>query len=787
MLRPGPAATVLLMLSIPVAAATLAEDGRATATLVVGEAPTLSEKTAAEELAAYLQKVTGAAFATVAEAQAPKSGTAIYVGHTAFATRQGTDPTTLGPEQWVIRTAANAVVLTGGRPRGTLYAVYRFLEDVVGVHWWNPFEETVPRKPTVPLPSLDRKGEPKFRYRDIYVLYGGDRGRFAARNRLNRDGDAGIAPEYGGEMGYGPPYHVHTFYMYIPPDRRFKDHPEWFSLLGGKRSSGRAQLCLTNAELRKAFVAKLRAYIEQSRAVARQKGLPPPAVFDISQNDWGGMCECERCEAIAKAEGSEAGPLLDFLNHIADAVRPTYPDIFIDTLAYQMTQQAPKSVKPRDNLIIRLCDTTSNFTRPITHPENQAFRDHLLSWAKIARNLRVWDYAVTYAPYYGLPLPTVHTYAADYRFYAEHNVEGVFTEHEYPILADLRDLKVWMMMKLLEDPYRDYEALLREFTDGFYGAGGEHIRAYLGKLEAAAEARPSHLSMGASPRQYRYLDLAFIREAQAMFDKAEEAVGSDATLLRRVRHARLPLDRASLVLYPQLVRHWVADGNDPQKMPLDRPAIAARAKRTWHEQVDLRIPESRRAAERAKADAEVSVLLARKAYVPIPEKFRDLPAASVFQYTAEETRNWQDIVKRVPDAAAESGITNRLELDADTIRPGDKSRRPYRLPMPWGLYDQLNKDFSRKGTIKPDDVPGAGYHWYKMGTFQATPSDYLYFFWSWIIQVDVDDVVDPKHPGQRLDVWACIKFEGPGFPHGKPDQRNAICVERVVLVKARQE
>ena len=62
-------------------------------------------------------------------------------------------------------------------------------------------------------------------------------------------------------------------------------------------------------------------------------------------------------------------------------------------------------------------------------------------------------------------------------------------------------------------------------------------------LERAAEAKPSHLSMGASPRQYRYLDLPFIRTAQATFDEAETAVGADATLLRRVRHARLERGR----------------------------------------------------------------------------------------------------------------------------------------------------------------------------------------------------------------------------------------------------
>ena len=773
--------------SVPVGRAShrLVLDGLPRATVVLGASPTPAEQTAAAELAHYLSRITGAEFPVVQEADAPEDGTRIFVGHTAFARERVTDPAKLGAEEWLMHSVDDDLVLAGGRPRGTLYAVYRFLEDELGVHWWSPWEEHVPRTRTLTVPLLALRGKPVLRYRDIYMLYGGDRGRCAARNRLNRDGDAGIAGELGGEMDYGPPYHVHTLYMYVPPKAHFGQHPEWFSLIGGKRDATRKQLCLTNPELRKFMIQRLKAYIEGARAEAKKQGAPAPVVFDISQNDWGGMCQCPKCQAIAKAEGSEAGPLLDFVNHMADAIKDDYPDVAIDTLAYQMTQQAPKTLRARDNVIVRLCDTASNFTKPITHAENAAFRDHLLSWAKKCRNLRVWDYAVTYAPYYGMPLPTVHTYPADYRFYAEHHVEGVFTEHEYPVLADLRDLKVWMMMKLLEDPYRDYGELLTTFTDGFYGPAGWLVRRYLARLEAASARKSSHLSMGASPRQYRYLDLDFVREAHEIFDQAERAVGDDPTLLRRVRHARLPLDRATVVLYKRMAKKWRGDGGNLEGMPIDRKAVAERARATWHEQIALRIPKARQAAERKKADGEIDFLLARPAWVPPPAKFRDVPAHRIFDFTADDSRNWKDIVKRVPDPEAETGITNRLELDAKLFRdPKEDRGRSYKLPMPWGLYNVAAKDFTRKGVIEPTDVPGPGYHWHKMGTFQVRPTDYLYFFWSWIIQVDVDSAADPAHPDQRFDVWARIKLEGPGFPHGKPGDRNAICVERVVLVKA---
>ena len=45
----------------------------------------------------------------------------------------------------MIRTVGDNLILTGGRPRGTLYAVYEFLERPVGCHWLD--RETIARRP----------------------------------------------------------------------------------------------------------------------------------------------------------------------------------------------------------------------------------------------------------------------------------------------------------------------------------------------------------------------------------------------------------------------------------------------------------------------------------------------------------------------------------------------------------------------------------------------------------------------------------------------------------------
>ncbi|NLF18421.1 MAG: DUF4838 domain-containing protein [Lentisphaerae bacterium] len=762
---------------------TLGAGGQPRLAIRTAAAASLPEQTAAAELRDYLGRVIGVAPALEAEAPG-QAGPAIYVGPTAFAAAHGLDGAGMGAEEWAIKTVEGSLILAGGRPRGVLYAVYRFLEDEVGVHWWTPWEETVPRSPDLAVGDLDRRGRPVLAYRDIYMLYGRDVGRFAARNRLNREGDARIEARWGGGRDYGPPYHVHTFYLYLPPAQYFKTNPEFFSLVDGRRQAERHQLCLSNPALRDLFAQKLRETIEAAEAKAREAGGPPPAVYSLSQNDWNGQCQCEACQAIVEREGSEAGLMLDFVNDMASRVTPDHPDIHLDTLAYMYTQEPPRQIKAHDRVIVRLCDTHSNATFPITHPANRAFHDFLLSWGAVAKNLRIWDYAVTYAPPLGLPYPSEDTYGEDYRFYAEHNVEGVFTELEYPILADVRDLKVWVMIKQLEDPSRPYAEVAEVFAKGFYGAGGPHVLSARRLLRESQDRRQSTIAMSPGPAAFAFLDLDTVRGSQEAFDRADAAVGDDEVLRRRLRHARLSLDRATYLRQRDLRREWAARGQDAAAFPLDVNAAAARVRTAWSEQVAMRLDGSRAERSRRDLDAELRRFSELPSSVAPPSRFAGRPAGSVIDFTADMTRNWKDIVEVVKDPDAESGMANRLSFPN---RGGDKHPlEKYLLPMPWGLYEQATKAFRVSATIKPEDVPGSGYHWYRFGTHAIPASTYLHVFWSWIIQLDLDNALMADSGTVPYTLWARIKFTGPAFPHGRAEDANAIWIERVVLERAEQ-
>ena len=65
-------------------------------------------------------------------------------------------------------------------------------------------------------------------------------------------------------------------------------------------------------------------------------------MFSIGQNDNCRRCTCEKCMAIEEEEGSPAGPMIRFVNQLADAIRDEYPDVLLHTFAYQYTLPAPK-------------------------------------------------------------------------------------------------------------------------------------------------------------------------------------------------------------------------------------------------------------------------------------------------------------------------------------------------------------------------------------------------------------------------------------------------------------
>jgi hypothetical protein len=295
----------------------LSKGGKSLYVLVRSEKAGEPEKFAAKELAHFLKRVTGADFKVVTENKVGSEDNAIYVGWTDFAISKGIDHTKLGEEEWIIRSAGKDIILTGGRPRGTMYAVYEFLEKELGCYWLSKDTEVIPAQPDRALSYLNKKGKPHFWTRQIHKPTGckDDQWNFLIRNKNYRytfRGRRDFYPKGAFSWIYGNPRQFCTFHKFINTKKYFKTHPEYFSLgQDGKRipadgPRGPGQLCLTNSDVRRIFITELRQYIKNDRIEADKKGEPYPIIYSINQNMRTNHCLCKSCSAISDKNKSEA-------------------------------------------------------------------------------------------------------------------------------------------------------------------------------------------------------------------------------------------------------------------------------------------------------------------------------------------------------------------------------------------------------------------------------------------------------------------------------------------------
>lgn len=554
----------------PTLAIALSADGKTDYTIVVAADAIVPEQTAAQELQSHLQAVTGAQLPILQDAEAPETARQIVIGpNNRFrAAFPDLDIEALKSDGIVMKTVGDTLYLAGGRPRGTLYAVYTFLEDVVGCRWWSSTESFVPNKPTLEIPQLDTVYVPKLQYREAFCRDAFN-GVFAARCKCNGHFER-IPEEYGGHyriIGW-----CHTFDRLLPPEKYFAEHPEWYSEIDGERTAQRAQLCLTNEEMRAEFVRNALAWIRKE---------PEAGIISISQNDHRGACQCEECRRVVEEEGSESGPLIRFVNAVAEEIEKEFPDFWIETLAYSYTRQAPRRVKPRANVVIRLCSIECSFSQPLaTGPQNEKFAQDIKDWSAMAHQLYIWNYVTNFADYI-LPHPNMRSLAPDIRFFVEHKAIGLFEQGDSGCsCGDFPELRAWLLAHLMWNPDRDENALIAEFLEGYYGPAAAPLQQYIDLIHDAVEKSGTYLRCYMNDTS-AWLTPADLNQATELFNEAEKSVADDAVLSERVRRARMPLDHVWLKRYYGLKRIAKAAGK-PLLGPEDPMAFCEEFIRTAH-------------------------------------------------------------------------------------------------------------------------------------------------------------------------------------------------------------
>jgi hypothetical protein len=506
---------------------TLFSDGRTDYQVVIGQSASDSEKWAASELARLINEISGVSMEPRAEQGLPGHRQVINIGWNDRA-QQLLGPSVPPPkdddESFGYRSVGPSILIWGGKQRGTMYGVMSFLERELGVRFYTPKVTVAPKRTRYTFTAFDHAEKPGVRVRNDFYYEAFDP-IWAAHNRIN--GAMGYRQQPGGLECY---WAVHTFYPLMPPEEFFQDHPEYYSLLGGKRTADHAQLCLSNPDVLRIITERIKQ---------KMRALPQYLIYDVSQNDWNNPCACPKCQEIVDREGSQSGPIIQFVNQVADSVKAEFPTKFIGTLAYSYTRKPPGTLKPRDNVVVRFCSIECCFAHDfVTCPENKKFVDDMNGWAAIAPHIYIWDYVVNFS-HYVMPYPNFRVLQPNIKFFCSHQAIGIMEQAAYQSRGgEFAELRAYLIAKLLWHPDADVEQTINDFMQGYYGRAGQYVRAYFDLLHGRLTPE-THIHLGLQPDDKLFSD-EFVRKSEALFDQAE-LVADTEPIRQRVELARLPI------------------------------------------------------------------------------------------------------------------------------------------------------------------------------------------------------------------------------------------------------
>lgn len=465
-----------LLLLLVAAPLRLYEHGEPRCAVLVAPDASDRVRAAAEELAAYLGRLGG---------QPPRIGASVPDGLLPLRVAS----TGEGGEAIALEASATEIRITGASDRAVWFAVYRFLEHL-GCRWPTPEFDHVPALPELAVEPFTLRSTPAF---DVRTFVGRTPERAAWGMKLGLNGfyTREAAAHYGAlELGA----QTHTYHQFIPTERWFGVHPEWFPLIGGQRQPGgvhAGQLCVTAPGLADAFADAVNALLEAQ---------PQLEYVSISPNDGSNWCQCDPCLALdERLSGNRLADLglgaprkyvgdrvFWFANEVAKRVGPRHPEVKLLCLAYINYAEPPQTVRLEPNVVPWLCHyAPADYSRPIadhSSAPNAMFDRLLTAWAQRNPDLLYYGY-VSKSMWWRLPRPVRHHFAADVRHLHDLGV------HRYYAQSSLSDWVLdgplyYVLAHLLWDPRADVDALAAEWRDLVYGPAGPAV----GQFEAAVEA-----------------------------------------------------------------------------------------------------------------------------------------------------------------------------------------------------------------------------------------------------------------------------------------------------------
>lgn len=434
--------------------------------------------------------------------------------------------------------------------RGVIYGIYGLLEDKLGCRYFAPECFHLPKLEEINLDDCLYSYSPQFKVRDFC-----DRSCFDPDYALAQKQNGvynGLEKKHGGLIEIGGSF-CHSLPIIFSPDEYYKEHPEYFALINGKRKKSPSQMCFTNPDL---------VSIAVNQILKWKRERPDLHVFTISQADGYHFCECENCKKVYKQQNAISGTLMQFINAVAEEVTNEYPDIIIDTLAYLHNRRPPKNIKLHKNVQVRICSIECcqihplgecDFLSPLYFENDKSyspleFQENEKNWSKLTKNLWAWDYPCQ-TNHVLLPYPNFNLIQQNIKMHAQNGVSGLFVNASY--LAEhssFSNLRGYLYAKCMWDPDCDIKKHYNEFMDYFYGKAGSAMKEAVAFLFQHLKKHSFHMHF-CSNIDYDYYDTEFETTYDTILSKALSLANSPEVLVR-IRREHLTIPMLELIKLP---------------------------------------------------------------------------------------------------------------------------------------------------------------------------------------------------------------------------------------------
>ena len=501
--------------------------------IVVSADASATDIYASQRLKHYLDRITGKNIEIVTNNDS--SEYEICVGATR---RAENDFSESADGSYIITSTDKRIIINGAGNKGTINGVYAFLEKFCGCHWYETQVIIAPENSTLTVPAdIDIKYTPFFEYTETDTASSRDI-EFSLANGLIGGAYRDFTAEQGAAVEYlGRFCHTMTTF-FCKSETYFDEHPEYFALRNGKRTPN--QLCLTNEKVKDIVTAEVLELLESEHN--------PDAdiqIVSLTQHDNFDYCMCDNCKAIDDENGSQSGTMITFVNEIARRVKEHgYDNVVFDTFAYQYTRKAPTKVVPREDVIVRLCSIECCFGHTLDDPkceQNVDFMNDLRKWGKICNRIYIWDYVHNYANTLCI-FPNFGVLQRNVQIFYENNVKGLYEEGNYYIDnsdAEFAETRTYLLSKLMQNPYLDFDAEMNGYLGGVYGPGGRYIREFIDIITEHAVTDSKHLSIYQSAENTLYnMTDEDVEKCNELWEKAK-TVAEDDEQLQQIRRTEL--------------------------------------------------------------------------------------------------------------------------------------------------------------------------------------------------------------------------------------------------------